>query len=471
MNKNELRDQDINYKILLNALFDNLPQVFWLASVKGGNKIEYLSPAFESITGIKREEVYKNYLLWFKIIHEDNRINMMAKAERFGRGEEEYQIVYKIVRKDGTIRWISEKGFWIKNQDGEIEKLAGISEDITNRKIAEDTLNESQLKIEGIFRSTPVGIGVVIDRIFVIVNDYLCTMIGYSREELIGNSTRMVYPTDEEYQYVGREKFDLIGKHDIGSVETRFKRKDGSVINILISSSGIDRDNPSKGTIFTVLDITEMKKYEAQINDLNNNLKLLNKILRHDISNHLTVVSIALEMINTENKDMKNKAFDAIHRSIDLIEKVRALESTMSVKSELKPISTKEIAYSIKRIYPNVDINIKGECNAIADEALTSVIDNIISNAVTHGKTDRIDIEIKEQNNSCEIKIIDYGKGIPDDIKEMVFDESFSYGENKGTGLGLFIVKKTLERYGGEIKVTDTIPSGATFVITLIKAE
>ena len=471
MNKNELRDQDINYKILLNALFDNLPQVFWLASVKGGNKIEYLSPAFESITGIKREEVYKNYLLWFKIIHEDNRINMMAKAERFGRGEEEYQMVYKIVRKDGTIRWISEKGFWIKNQDGEIEKLAGISEDITNRKIAEDTLNESQLKIEGIFRSTPVGIGVVIDRIFVIVNDYLCTMIGYSREELIENSTRMVYPTDEEYQYVGREKFDLIGKHDIGSVETRFKRKDGSVINILISSSGIDRDNPSKGTIFTVLDITEMKKYEAQINDLNNNLKLLNKILRHDISNHLTVVSIALEMINTENKDMKNKAFDAIHRSIDLIEKVRALESTMSVKSELKPISTKEIAYSIKRIYPNVDINIKGECNAIADEALTSVIDNIISNAVTHGKTDRIDIEIKEQNNSCEIKIIDYGKGIPDDIKERVFDESFSYGENKGTGLGLFIVKKTLERYGGEIKVTDTIPSGATFVITLIKAE
>lgn len=471
MNKNELRDQDINYKILLNALFDNLPQVFWLASVKGGNKIEYLSPAFESITGIKREEVYKNYLLWFKIIHEDNRINMMAKAERFGRGEEEYQMVYKIVRKDGTIRWISEKGFWIKNQDGEIEKLAGISEDITNRKIAEDTLNESQLKIEGIFRSTPVGIGVVIDRIFVIVNDYLCTMIGYSREELIGNSTRIVYPTDEEYQYVGREKFDLIGKHDIGSVETRFKRKDGSVINILISSSGIDRDNPSKGTIFTVLDITEMKKYEAQINDLNNNLKLLNKILRHDISNHLTVVSIALEMINTENKDMKNKAFDAIHRSIDLIEKVRALESTMSVKSELKPISTKEIAYSIKRIYPNVDINIKGECNAIADEALTSVIDNIISNAVTHSKTDRIDIEIKEQNNSCEIKIIDYGKGIPDDIKEMVFDESFSYGENKGTGLGLFIVKKTLERYGGEIKVTDTIPSGATFVITLIKAK
>jgi len=82
LNKNELRDQDINYKILLNALFDNLPQVFWLASVKGGNKIEYLSPAFESITGIKREEVYKNYLLWFKIIHEDNRINMMAKAER-----------------------------------------------------------------------------------------------------------------------------------------------------------------------------------------------------------------------------------------------------------------------------------------------------------------------------------------------------------------------------------------------------
>jgi len=471
LERNTLIDQDIDYKTLIHALFDNLPQVFWLASVKETNKIEYLSPAFEGITGIKREDIYRNYLLWFDLIHEEDKKVMVDKSEKFGKGKEEYQETYRIVRKDGTIRWIQEKGFWIRNEKGEIEKLAGISEDITEKRNAEETLKESQAKLESIFKATPVGIGVVLNRVFVIVNDYLCDMVGYSKEELVGNSSRMIYPTEEEYEYVGREKYSLIEKYGVGSVETKFKKKDGAIINVLLSSSMIDRNNPSKGTIFTVLDITDRKKYEAQINNLNDNLKLLNKILRHDIANDLTIISIALEMINTENKDMKDKAFTAIQRSTELIEKIRALESTISARTDLKPIRAGDMAHSMKRIYSNVKINVNGDCDVIADEALASVIDNIISNAITHGKTNRIDIEITSRNNSCEIKIIDYGKGIPNDIKERIFDESFSHGPERGTGIGLFIAKKTIERYGGAVTVTDTLPNGATFVITLRNAE
>ncbi len=91
-------------------------------------------------------------------------------------------------------------------------------------------------------------------------------------------------------------------------------------------------------------------------------------------------------------------------------------------------------------------------------------------NSVVHGKTDRIKVDIKSKNKISTIKVTDFGKGILEDIKDKIFEEGISYGENKGSGLGLFIVKKTIERYGGEIKVEDNKPSGAIFIIKLKSA-
>ena len=98
---------------------------------------------------------------------------------------------------------------------------------------------------------------------------------------------------------------------------------------------------------------------------------------------------------------------------------------------------------------------------------LSSVIDNIIRNAIVHGEANKIDITTKGKDDICEIRIADYGIGIPDKIKEKVFNEGFRYGETGGTGLGLYIVKKTVDRYGGSIHVEDNKPNGTVFVIKL----
>jgi PAS domain S-box-containing protein len=448
--------------------------------------------------------------------------------------------------------------------------------------------------IAGISRAAPIGIGIVISRVFVFVNDFLCDMLEYSREELIGKSSRIIYPSDKDYEFVGAEKYSQLKKYEIGTVDTLFKTKSGKILNVILSSSFVDRNDPLKGTIFTVLDITERKKSqeiireseekyrrivdtanegilsiddhfvttfvnskmadmlgytiedmlgksadiffygdnrqakiimtrtegvphhfelplkkkngeklwtlvsatpildnegnfkesfamftdiserkqnEEIIKQLNDNLKLLNKILRHDISNDLTVISISLEMIETEDQHMKNKAFNAIKRSVDLIEKIRALESTMATRYDLKPIVVSQITELIKKSYANVKINLIDDCTVMADEALVSVIDNMINNSITHGKTSNIEIEVASDKDMCQISIIDYGKGIPDNIKGKIFDEEFSYGDNSGTGLGLYISKKTIERYGGEIEVKDTNPTGATFVLKLKKTK
>ena len=108
---------------------------------------------------------------------------------------------------------------------------------------------------------------------------------------------------------------------------------------------------------------------------------------------------------------------------------------------------------------------ITGQCKICTDEAIFSVLDNIIRNAVIHGKTKKIDIDILRTEKMCEVRIADYGIGIPDNIKDRIFEEGFSYGDSRSTGLGLYIVKRIMERYGGTIKVSDNKPTGTIFIL------
>ncbi len=119
--------------------------------------------------------------------------------------------------------------------------------DVTRRKQDEDVLLERENRLQSVLRSAPIGIGVVTERIFQHVNQRLCEMTGYPEEELIGRSARVVYPDQEEYEYVGREKYEQIRKSGSGTVETRWKRKDGIILDVLLSSTPVDLEDLSKG--------------------------------------------------------------------------------------------------------------------------------------------------------------------------------------------------------------------------------
>ncbi len=124
---------------------------------------------------------------------------------------------------------------------------------------------QTRRMLESILRSAPSGIGVVIDRVIVQVNDYILDLTGYSREELIGQSARMLYPTQEESDYVGTEKYRQINENGTGSVETRWRRKDGTIRHVILSSTPLDPSDLSQGVTFTVLDISERKVAEAAL--------------------------------------------------------------------------------------------------------------------------------------------------------------------------------------------------------------
>ncbi len=218
------------------------------------------------------------------------------------------------------------------------------------------------------------------------------------------------------------------------------------------------------------MEINERKKSEEELLRVNDVLRLLNKNLRHDILNDLSVVNGALEMYS-EKKDEKllKYAKKAIERSIDLTKRIRDLESLVLSGRNLKPVNVRKIIEEVISNYKNeyqVEFSIDGNCTVIADDGLSSVIENIIRNAINHGGASKIEIKL-EESESCRIIIADNGRGIPQEIKEKIFDEGFSYGDNKGSGLGLYIVKKTIERYGGSIQIKDNKPYGTVFIITL----
>jgi PAS domain S-box-containing protein len=165
-------------------------------------------------------------------------------------GTKHYEIYYTPIIENDTIKGFTE-----------------ITRDITNRKQAEESALESEAKIRGIFQAAPIGIGVVTNRVFQDINERFCEISGYSRDELIGQSTRITYATDEDYEYIGSVKYSMIEEKGTGYVETRLKHKDGKIIDVLLSSSPLDPTDLSVGVTFTVLDITDSKRAEEALRE------------------------------------------------------------------------------------------------------------------------------------------------------------------------------------------------------------
>mgnify|MGYP006279803397 CR=1 FL=1 len=121
---------------------------------------------------------------------------------------------------------------------------------------------ETEAVLKSVFRAAPMGIGLVSERVIQQVNEKICDMLGYPVDELLGRSARMLYPSEEEYEYVGREKYAQIASKGTGWVETRWRRKDGAILDILLSSTPLDPSDLAAGVVFTALDITDRKRAE-----------------------------------------------------------------------------------------------------------------------------------------------------------------------------------------------------------------
>ncbi|MBN2446308.1 MAG: PAS domain S-box protein [Phycisphaerae bacterium] len=143
--------------------------------------------------------------------------------------------------------------------------FSGILRDISERHRTEDALRKSEARLRSLVSAAPVGIGLVADRTFLDVNDRVCRITGYSRDELIGANKRFLYLTNEDFEFIAREMDRQIAASGTGTVETRWKRKDGSIINVMLGMTPLDPHDRSAGITVTVLDVTERVHAEEAI--------------------------------------------------------------------------------------------------------------------------------------------------------------------------------------------------------------
>jgi two-component system cell cycle sensor histidine kinase/response regulator CckA len=277
----------IDFDLLLNC-FSGI--IYQSATIKGGPLL--LRGRVEEITGYTQEELSEGKG-WQRAIHPDDLGLVCDAAARALSGEcPSVDIQFRILRKDGAIRRM--RNAFSRMPGGTDEPLfQGMVYDVTTTVLSEQTRRDREELLSSILRVVPAGIGVVVDRVFTEVNNRFCEMLGYSREEMLGESARMIYPTDEDFERVGREKHDQSPGTGTGSVETRFLRKDGKILDILISSTLLDRDDSSRGVAFAAIDITARKAAELTVED---NRRFLSSVFT-SVQDGISVLDMDLRIV------------------------------------------------------------------------------------------------------------------------------------------------------------------------------
>lgn len=432
----------------------------------------------------------------------DRQIIKSAFSRCVAEGEP-YDLTFPLTRTDGSRIWIQTMAHAVKKGD-RVVKVVGNIIDITERKQAEEALSEKEAYLRGVFRASPAGIGVVADRVLKQVNQRISAMTGYSNEELVNQDARILYPTDEEYDYVGREKYRQIRIQGTGTVETRWKRKDGQIIDVLLSSTPLDVNDLSKGATFTALDITDRKRAEQEKEKLQAQLQHAQKMeavgtlaggVAHDFNNLLQAINGYTQLILMEKSetDPEYNSLKAIQyaglRASDLVRQL--LLFSRKADSTKMPIALQhEVAQAkkmLERTIPKmVEIQILSGSRLWTINADPVQIEQMLLNlgtnaadAMPDGGKLLFEIENKIIDNDrtslhagakpgkyLRLCVSDNGQGMDKETVKKVFDPFFTTKEfGKGTGLGLASVYGIVKSHDGSITCYSEVGQGTTFEI------
>jgi two-component system cell cycle sensor histidine kinase/response regulator CckA len=395
------------------------------------------------------------------------------------------------------------KGFF---SDREINLLNEIGTDISfaidsitaeaERASMEKELHLSEVKIASIFNTAPVGIGISIDYVIREVNNSLCDMVGYTREELVNHDASILHVSKHDYEAVKDEITRCVSSGSAYTDEIHWRKKDGEIIDVLINAVKMESSDSRTSVIFTAMNITEKKLQEEERQRIGKleSIGLLAGGIAHDFNNILTAI-----LGNVNLARMHTTPGDELHTLLMESEKasIRAQGLTQQLLTFAKggapikklssvPEIIKEAASFVLR-----GSNIK--CRfAIPDDLwkadidagqITQVISNLVINAqqampeggIVDIACENVDLtgmqdllkklQLK-QGNYIKITITDYGVGIPQEYINRIFDPYFTT-KQKGSGLGLSIVYSIIRNHGGYIGVESEVDKGSTFCLYL----
>ncbi len=395
-----------------------------------------------------------------------------------------------------------------QNEELEVQK-ADLEEHNKDLKVNNDelaklakTLRESEelnLRLASIVESSEDAIiAMTLDGVITNWNAAAERMFGYTAGEAIGKYMSILVPPgypNEIPHILEKIKYGIHIEH----YEIVRMKKDGKLIDVSVSISPIkDKKGKIIGASSIKRDITENKRAEAELKEAKQQAELYLDLMSHDISNMHQIAMGQLELANEiigeegglkiEEKELLEMPLEILNRSARLIENVRNLQKLRKGEFKEECIDLNDLLSNIVKEYefmvPSHAIGFRdnGPRYVMANKLLRDVFSNLVGNAIKHSKVNGININLKLENasengkNYYKVSVEDDGPGIPDDLKDKVFNR-LQRGQTKsrGLGLGLYLVKSLVDSYHGKVWVEDRVEGdytkGSRFVVLLPAME
>lgn len=250
-----LRDSEERFR----QLAENIDEVFWMTN-PDNSQVIYISPAFEKIWGRTCESLYQEPKAWLESIHPEDRDRMLAAICNNSQGTLNEE--YRILRPDGSVRWIWDRAFPVRNAAGQICRITGLAEDITERKLAQQTLLRISAAVEK--SSDAIGIcGINAEPIY--VNQAFRNLFGYSLNRLNASGGLALLFTQKAFS---EEVFATVGGGKSWRGEVEMRSRSGCIIQISLRTDAIkDTSGQVVGSIAIFTDITERLQAEQALRE------------------------------------------------------------------------------------------------------------------------------------------------------------------------------------------------------------
>jgi PAS domain S-box-containing protein len=236
-------------------------------------KFRFVNPRFASTGGYAVEEMLGMESM--SLIHPDDRKAARSNAVKMLTGECTAPYTFRIVAKDGSVRWIQETVHTITYKGK--RAVLGNSMDLTAQKEAAEKLKDLQALQSAILDALPIAVIGMHDRRIVLANHAVEDVFGWAPEELTGQNSRVLYRNDGDYAEIGKSVYKALQKQRTYKLEFPCRRKDGENIICLLSVARIGEILKDRRIIATYEDITERKRAEKALEDSERTLKDLLK--------------------------------------------------------------------------------------------------------------------------------------------------------------------------------------------------
>jgi PAS domain S-box-containing protein len=468
--------------------------------------VTHWNKACENLTGVSAEEMVGTRRQWSPF-HSTER-PVLADIVVDGSTEEEIAGYYggkfrKSALIDGAYevedffpvfgdKWLFLTAAPLRDAHGNVTGAIESLQDITERKRAEEALRESEEKYRVLFETAKDAIFLSDETgRFIDVNSAASLSLGYDREELLKMSNKEVDADPRGYETFTKIR-DGVMKEAV--FEVNHKRKDGMLVPVEISGKAIETDG-SKIFLAIARDITERKRAEEKLKQTmadmkrsNTDLEQFAYVVSHDLQEPLRMVSSYVQLLSKRYKGkLDSDADEFIGFAVDGANRMQTLINDLLAFSRVgtrgKPLTPTDCEALLPQTLSNLKVSIDDGGAVITHDPLPTVMvdgsqlaqvfQNLIGNAIKFRGEEppRIHIAAERKGDGWLFSVADNGIGVDPEFFDrifVIFQRLHGRDEYEGTGIGLAVCKKIVERHGGRMWVESEPGRGSTFYFTIL---